>query len=106
MPDVAGISQSAAEAAIVAAHLIVGTVVMEYSDTVALNAVISQNPASGSLVNEGSNVNLTVSLGRSQPVICLPILPRLRRRWIQPYRLQWRPPANFFIRAVILSRPV
>ncbi|MBI5150613.1 MAG: PASTA domain-containing protein, partial [Candidatus Omnitrophica bacterium] len=63
VPDVFGTTHASAEAAITAAHLSVGTVVMQYSDTVALNNVISQVPAAGSLANEGSNVDLIVSLG-------------------------------------------
>jgi len=43
--------------------LAVGTITKSYSQTVPTGQVISQNPASGSQVPRGSQVNLTISLG-------------------------------------------
>ncbi|MEK7298911.1 MAG: Ig-like domain-containing protein, partial [Candidatus Margulisiibacteriota bacterium] len=74
VPDVVGQIQTSAETIIAAAHLSVGTIVMEYNDTLPLNNVINQTPAAGSLANEGTNVDLTVSLG-PQPDSNLPPNP-------------------------------
>jgi len=63
VPIVVGLAQAEAEAAIVAADLTVGTISQAYSSTVAAGNVISQSPATGSSVAEGSTVSLTVSLG-------------------------------------------
>jgi hypothetical protein len=63
VPDVVGLSQSAAEAAIVAADLTVGAVTTANSNSVPAGDVISQNPAAGTLAVPGSPVDLVVSLG-------------------------------------------
>ena len=62
-PDVVGQSQAAAEAAIIAANLIVGDVTTTNSDTVPVSDVISQDPLAGTNVAAGSAVDLVVSLG-------------------------------------------
>ncbi len=62
-PDVVGMTQSAAEAAITSAGLTVGTVTEQYSDTVPAGQVISQNPAAGASVAPNSAVALVVSKG-------------------------------------------
>ncbi len=62
-PDVVGLSQTAAEAGLVGADLVVGTVSTSNSSSVPAGDVISQNPASGALVAPGSSVDLVVSLG-------------------------------------------
>ena len=72
VPDVTGASQAAAEAAIAAAGLAVGNVTNAYSDTVAAGDVVSQNPAGGSNVGEGSTVDLVVSNGPAPVVITVP----------------------------------
>lgn len=72
VPDVTGASQAAAESAIAAAGLAVGNVTNAYSDTVAAGDVISQNPAGGSEVGEGSTVSLVVSNGPAPVVITVP----------------------------------
>jgi beta-lactam-binding protein with PASTA domain len=69
VPSVVGLSQANATAAIVAADLVVGTVTMASSNTVPAGNVISQTPAAGSSVNEGSTVNLTVSTGPEQVTV-------------------------------------
>ncbi len=63
VPDVVGLAQAAAEAAITGATLSVGTVTNDYSPSVPAGDVISQNPAAGVTINIGSIVNLVVSLG-------------------------------------------
>src|SRR6202011_5379022 len=61
--NVEGLTQAAATAAIAAAKLMVGTVTQQISNTVATGNVISQDPASGSSVAQGSPVNLVISSG-------------------------------------------
>ena len=63
VPNVVGQSQSAAESAITAANLVVGSVTTQNDPSVPAGDVISQNPAGGSSVAEGSAVDLVVSLG-------------------------------------------
>src|ERR1700692_3775540 len=63
VPNVEGLTQDAATTAITAAKLKVGTVTQQTSNTVATGKVISQDPASGSSVTEGSQVNLMISSG-------------------------------------------
>lgn len=67
VPSVVGQTLTQAQAAILAAHLTVGTVTNQYSNTVPVNQVISQDPASGT-AEFGSPVDLVVSSG-PQPVI-------------------------------------
>lgn len=63
VPDVAGLSQASAEAAVAAAGLITGTVTERSSATVPAGDVISQDPVAGTTVDEGSSVDLVVSNG-------------------------------------------
>jgi hypothetical protein len=63
VPDVVGMAQAAAEAAIVAAGFTVGTVTTDYSPTVPAGDVISQNPTAGTPMPAGSPVDIEVSLG-------------------------------------------
>src|ERR1700730_9426148 len=63
VPNVLGLTQDAATTAITAAKLTVGTVTQQTSNTVAAGNVISQDPASGSSVAEGSPINLVISSG-------------------------------------------
>ncbi len=67
VPDVAGMPQAAASAAITGADLAVGTVTQAYSATVAPGSVLSQVPAAGESVSPGTPILLTVSEG-PQPV--------------------------------------
>ena len=71
VPDVVGLDQASAEASIVSALLVVGTVTTTNSDTVAAGDVISQDPTGGSSVAEGTAVDLVVSLG---PVTGVPMM--------------------------------
>ncbi len=68
VPDVTGMTQADAEAAIIGAGLTVGTVTEEYSGTVLLGSVISQTPPASESVAPGSPVVLVVSKGPA-PVI-------------------------------------
>src|SRR5580692_2530841 len=63
VPNVEGLTQDAATTAITAAKLTVGTVTQQTSNTVAAGKVISQDPASGNSVAQGSPVNLMISSG-------------------------------------------
>jgi len=62
VPDVTGQLQADAEASIIAANLVVGTVATQYSEIDA-GLVISQEPTGGTLVPRDSAVDLVVSLG-------------------------------------------
>jgi hypothetical protein len=62
VPDVIGLNRFAAEDAIVASDLVVGTVT-EINDPAPAGVVIGQNPQGGDEVDLGSAVDLTVSLG-------------------------------------------
>jgi len=61
VPDVAGMAQMDAEAAIINAFLVVGTISEAFSDTVPEGHVISQAPLGGETVLSGSTVNIVVS---------------------------------------------
>jgi len=63
IPDVTGMTQAAAEAAITVATFTVGTVTTSCSDTVAAGNVINQNPIGGTSATSGTVVDLVVSLG-------------------------------------------
>ncbi|MHC4752579.1 MAG: PASTA domain-containing protein [Planctomycetota bacterium] len=67
VPNVVGISLAEATTAITAAGLAVGTVNYEHSDTILDGYVSSQNPPAETSVDEGSNVDLTISLGPVEP---------------------------------------
>ncbi len=63
VPDVVGLTQTAAAATITNAGLILGVVTQQSSATVPAGSVISQSPAAGTSVADGSAVNLVVSSG-------------------------------------------
>ena len=63
VPDLVGLTQSAAEAVIVAAGLSVGTVTTQNSNTVPAGSVISHTPAAGTEAIPGTEVDLVVSEG-------------------------------------------
>jgi RHS repeat-associated protein len=69
VPPVAGLTRPDAEAAIVGAELVVGTVTFENSDTVPAGRVIRQSPAEGIAVAVGSAVDLVVSNGTGEPML-------------------------------------
>jgi eukaryotic-like serine/threonine-protein kinase len=63
VPNVEGLTQDAATAAISAAKLKVGIITRQTSNTVATGKVISQDAASGSSLAEGYPMNLVISSG-------------------------------------------
>jgi formylglycine-generating enzyme required for sulfatase activity len=63
VPDVVGKTQSAANAAIVAAGMVPGAVTERYSDTVQAGLVMNQNPAAGQAALTGDAVDLVLSIG-------------------------------------------
>ncbi len=63
VPNVVGLTQAAATASINSAGLVVGTVTTASSNTVPAGEVISEKPVAGTLVTQGSSVNLAVSSG-------------------------------------------
>jgi len=69
VPDVTGQSRSAAEAALTAAGLTVGTVTQRSSSTQAPGTVISESPAAGSAVPTGGKVNLTVAQASTEVTV-------------------------------------
>jgi beta-lactam-binding protein with PASTA domain len=70
VPNVEGLTQDAATTAITAAKLTVGSVTQQSSNTVATGKVISQDPASGSSLGQGSPVSLVISSG--PPMVTVP----------------------------------
>ncbi len=67
VPDVVGISQSDAGAAIEGAGLVVGTVDQQTSETAPAGTVIGQDPAAGTEVDRGAAVDLIISSGSPTP---------------------------------------
>jgi len=63
VPNVVGLTQSAATAAITGANLVVGTVTQQSSASVPAGNVISQSPLAAASVAPGSAVSLVVSTG-------------------------------------------
>ena len=72
VPNVVGLTQANADAAIVGAGLVVGSVITTNSNTVPTGDVISQAPGAGTNVAPGSAVTIVVSLGVSVPVVPVP----------------------------------
>ncbi len=68
VPNVVGLTQTAASTAITNAALVTGTVTQQYSNSVAAGLVISQNPPAGGTPAPGSAVNLVVSKGVAPPI--------------------------------------
>lgn len=63
VPDVVGLTQSAAEAEITDVGLSVGVITQEYSPTIPAGQVISQTPAAGEQIEFNGSVALVVSIG-------------------------------------------
>ncbi len=66
VPNVVGETTAVATSNITAANLVVGTITRQYSTGISLGNVISQSPVAGASVNQGTKVNLVVSLGPPQ----------------------------------------
>ena len=64
MPTVVGLTQDEATAAILTAHMVVGTVVQSYSETVAKGLVMSASQDPGTSLKPNTPIDLTVSKGR------------------------------------------
>ncbi|MBW7865663.1 MAG: PASTA domain-containing protein, partial [Candidatus Hydrogenedentes bacterium] len=62
-PDVTGLQQPAAEAAITGAGAVVGLVARQCDAVLPLNTVISQSPAAGAPMSSGGRMDLVVSSG-------------------------------------------
>ena len=69
VPDITGMTESAAEAALIAAGLTKGAVTTSYSETVAVDLVISSTPSAGGSVAYGSAVGFEISLGHAPVVV-------------------------------------
>lgn len=69
VPNIVGLSESAADTALTDAGLVSGTVTYANSDAVASGLVISQDPAAGSNVTTGSSVDYVVSLGAADAAL-------------------------------------
>ena len=63
IPDLSGMEEQSAKAAIVDAGFAVGVVAGDYSDTVAAGEVISQVPQAGDELSAGGAISIIVSLG-------------------------------------------
>jgi beta-lactam-binding protein with PASTA domain/lysophospholipase L1-like esterase len=63
VPGAVGMTQVNAEAAILAANLIIGSVTFQNDAVIPIGEVISQNPIGGTAVASGTAVDLVVSLG-------------------------------------------
>lgn len=72
VPDVVGVSQFEAEAAITAQSLQIGVVTIQESASISAGVVMSQMPVTGTLVAPGATIDLVVSSGPS-PVVPVPI---------------------------------
>ncbi|MBW7865365.1 MAG: PASTA domain-containing protein [Candidatus Hydrogenedentes bacterium] len=70
IPNVVNQTQAAATTAITGAGLTLGTVTQQNSYTIPLGSVVSQNPAAGVYVPEGTLVNIVISLG--PPIFTVP----------------------------------
>ncbi len=80
VPNVAGMTESAATAAVAAAKLVIGEVTSAYSTTVPLGCIISQDPAAGARVATGGTVNVVISIGR-EPLVAWSYIPPLGTIW-------------------------
>jgi serine/threonine-protein kinase len=63
VPDVKGLTQADAEAAVIAAGLFVDDVLSVYSNDIPAGSVVDQTPAAGSSVPQGTPVTLSISSG-------------------------------------------
>lgn len=67
--DLTGVDFDQASGQMIAKYLYLIKSGTEYSDTAAAGAIISQDPAAGTTVNENSNIRVTVSLGKEQMTV-------------------------------------
>jgi len=107
VPNVTGLTQAAATAALQAASLVVGTVTFQANNTVPVGNVFSQSPVGGTTASAGSAVNLTVSSGifsvqaTANPSTVGPdglsTLQATVTGGAPPYTYLWTPDANFIL---------
>jgi beta-lactam-binding protein with PASTA domain len=69
VPDLSGLDQNQATAAILNDGLLVGTIGQTTSDTAPAGQVASQNPAANTLVAKGSAVDFLISIGTPAPTV-------------------------------------
>lgn len=73
VPNLVGLTQANATSQLTAAGLALGSVTEQYSDTTPAGQVMSQNPAAGQKVREGSAVGIVVSKGpQPTPQVTVP----------------------------------
>jgi len=66
VPNLVGLTESAAKDKLTSAKLTAGTVSEDYSESVEKGLVISQSISSGSSIGEGASVNFVISLGKKE----------------------------------------
>lgn len=69
VPNVVGMTQTNAQAAITNNDLTVGTVTNTYSSAVPAGSVVSQNPAASTVVAQGTSIALVISAGPTPVVV-------------------------------------
>ena len=80
VPDVTGMTEAGAGAALAARGLVTGVVTSANSNTVPAGHVISQAPVADTVVARGSAVDIVVSLGAAVPVLTsIDVTPGTRR---------------------------
>jgi hypothetical protein len=72
VPDVVDLPRADAETTIINAGLMVGDVTSSFSETVPVGNVVSQTPATGVLLANGTAINLIISDGKLMPPIDVP----------------------------------
>ena len=87
VPNVVGLTQSAATMSIQNQGLVLGTVVIQSSNTVASGNVISESPSAGTVVDYGSAVSLVVSTGTAtlQSIAVTPANPSIAKGLTQQF---------------------
>jgi beta-lactam-binding protein with PASTA domain len=69
IPDLAGLTELAALQLLTEAGLRMGTIELEYSDTVAVGVIISQTPAAGGTALPGTAISIQISKGVRDTVV-------------------------------------
>lgn len=87
VPTVAGMTQSAAQSALVAKGLVVGTVSSAYSSTVAAGLVAGTSPAAGVGVAPGETIDIYLSKGPN-PNVSVPNFVGQFFAWLDPSKLE------------------
>ncbi len=76
VPDLAGMSESAAAAELSSAGLVVGTVAKRY-DVAPSGAVLESSPSAGASADAGGRVDLTISSGPQQVAAAKPVVAKV-----------------------------